>query len=90
MKTDALRAFRVGITQSNRSMPQATALSKSIGRPTPIRYRGLFAGSMAAVGPSESIACSVSPTLNPPRHSRGNRASPALLHSAREAKSVPP
>ena len=33
----ALRAFRVGITQSNMSMPRATAARMSSGVPTPIR-----------------------------------------------------
>ena len=32
-----LRACRVGITQSNMSMPRATAFTRSAGVPTPIR-----------------------------------------------------
>ena len=37
VKTWPLRAFRVGITQSNMSTPRATHSIKSSGVPTPIR-----------------------------------------------------
>ena len=44
MKQVALRPLRVGITQSNRSIPVATASRMSCGRPTPIKYRGRSLG----------------------------------------------
>ena len=49
VKQVALRPFRVGRTQSNRSIPVATASRMSCGRPTPIRYRGRSAGRRCVV-----------------------------------------
>ncbi len=40
-----ITTLRVGITQSNRSDAAKYPLSKSIGRPTPIRYRGRSSGN---------------------------------------------
>ena len=40
------RAFRVGSTQSNMSMPRATHSIRSSGMPVPIRYRGRSAGQL--------------------------------------------
>lgn len=44
-----LRAMRVGRTQSNMSTPLSTPSIRQSGVPTPMRYRGLSAGSRGVV-----------------------------------------
>ena len=61
-------AFRVGMTQSNISMPRSTPSTRSSGVPTPMRYRGLSEGSSGAEASIISyITGLVSPTDRPPR-----------------------
>ena len=44
-----LTAVLVGNTQSNISTPRAQHTTRSVAKPTPIRYRGLSSGSMSVV-----------------------------------------
>ena len=47
VKSQPVRPWRVGITQSNKSMPRETPSRRSSGVPTPIRYRGAVSGNSA-------------------------------------------
>ena len=63
-----LRAFLVGRTQSNISIPYLTASTISSGFPTPIKYLGLSLGSLSDIKDKIFVFSSLdSPTLNPPR-----------------------
>ena len=60
-------AFRVGMTQSNRSIPFNTALIISSGFPTPMRYLSLSLGKISFINTTVSnIASFSSPTASPP------------------------
>src|SRR5476651_2024765 len=62
-----LRPLRVGITQSNISMPRSMPSNKFHGVPTPIKYLGLEAGKISQhISVKSYIISSGSPTLNPP------------------------
>jgi len=68
-KRTATRAARFwfGITQSNISTPWFTAKTNSSGRPSPIRYLGLFSGSIGKTHSKISRIFSLgSPTATPP------------------------
>ena len=68
VKNVPFRAFRVGITQSNMSMPRSTPSTRSSGVPTPIRYRGLSSGRNGTDASIISYMTGlVSPTDSPPR-----------------------
>ena len=80
----ALRPFRVGMTQSNRSMPRPMASNRSSGRPTPIRYRGRSAGNSGR-SLRASAACRPAPrrrSARPPR-SRRNPVPAVAAHRRR-------
>src|SRR5688572_26918456 len=62
-----LRAFLVGMTQSNMSIPRAMHSRIFAGVPTPIRYLGLSAGRILQTCSVISyIIAGGSPTDNPP------------------------
>src|SRR5580765_5285770 len=62
-----LRPLRVGITQSNMSMPRPIHSRIFHGVPTPIKYLGLFSGRCSQQRLAISyITASGSPTLKPP------------------------
>ena len=85
VKAMAFRPFRVGITQSNRSMPRAIASSRSSGRPTPI---STAADRRANAGPwhleSDTSRRAVRRHSGRRPHSPGSRARPALGAAATE------
>src|SRR3569833_4713739 len=67
VKSMAFRPLRVGTTQSNISTPRAIHSRIFQGVPTPIRYRGLYAGRSVQQASVISYKCpSGSPTHNPP------------------------
>ena len=73
VKARAVRPHRVGSTQSNMSIPAATPSIRSIGRPTPIRYRGRSAGMCGMVAARVvRIASAPSPTESPPTANPSN------------------
>ncbi len=60
-------ALRVGITQSNISIPSAIFSKILIGVPTPIKYLGLSSGKIAVTTSVIAyISSAGSPTDNPP------------------------
>src|SRR5690606_4356933 len=62
-----LRAFRVGITQSNMSIPKAIFSKILMGVPTPIKYRGFSFGNIAdTTSVMAYISSAGSPTDRPP------------------------
>ena len=67
VKSEPVRPWREGTTQSNKSIPRAAPSIKSSGIPTPIRYRGFEAGSSGTVTSSMPyISGFDSPTDSPP------------------------
>ena len=62
-----LRALRVGITQSNISIPNAMFSRMLIGVPTPIKYLGLSSGKIShTTSVMAYISSAGSPTDKPP------------------------